>query len=258
LLTVERVGNAIVDFITKLRQRFPKVKKVSTVLGWKIDIVTKLAEKMPGLSTFPRLKRLQKTIELLLLREPVKKAPLLTPSQLRKLLTTTNPKMAVVVALMSSSGSRFADAAMMRPSDFVRWNSQTGMADLRIMQQKNIRKRLKQRWVSQQIPLELTKYLNKRLLAARQMNAPLVEVSYWDFLTWLKKFLGDEMVSTYSIRRTVFEMIRRRVSSIEEMMRVTLHFNAESLRWYLEAPLEDDRKIQMHATSWHIDFLGQK
>jgi len=66
------------------------------------------------------------------------------------------------------------------------------------------------------------------------------------------------MVSTYSIRRTVFEMIRRRVSSIEEMMRVTLHFNAESLRWYLEAPLEDDRKIQMHATSWHIDFLGQK
>ena len=215
-------------------------------------MVAQLGMKFRGLSRNQRLKRLQKTIEVLL-------APQLTLNQIARLMNEVrDPRMAVVLALMLPSGSRFADVARMVPSDFVRWNPLTGLADIRVHQQKNIRKRLHQRWVSQNVPLALAKYLTMRLALGRSSNVPLVEVGYWEFLDFLKKFLGDRSVSTYSVRRTVFEMMRRRCRTIEDMMKATLHFNADMLRWYLELPMEDDRRIQVHATSWHVNLRTQK
>ena len=71
-------------------------------------------------------------------------------------------------------------------------------------------------------------------------------------MSWLKRYLSDPKVTTYSIRRSVFEEIRKRVGSIEEFMMISLHLNKDSLRWYLEAPLPDEEQVQVHGTSWHL------
>jgi hypothetical protein len=81
-------------------------------------------------------------------------------------------------------------------------------------------------------------------------------MSYRSFLQKLKTLTGDPEVTTYSIRRTVFELMRLRVKNIEEMAQVTLHANKDQLRWYLEYPLPDESRIQIKATSWHADGSG--
>eukprot|EP00760_Papus_ankaliazontas_P024551 PhM_4_TR2388/c2_g1_i3/m.10372 len=150
---------------------------------------------------------------------------------------------------MLPSGSRFADAARIRGSD-VASLSADGVMTLRVHQAKNIRKRSHQRWLQLRVPRFLCPHLRLRLSQCHP-DQPLVQMTYRAFLLFLKKFLNNKSVTTYSVRRTVFEMLRRRVATIEDMMKVTLHRNADQLRWYLEAPLMDESKVQLHATSWH-------
>lgn len=102
-----------------------------------------------------------------------------------------------------------------------------------------------------QIPTALASALRSRLETCPRDQA-LVSLSYQFFLRWLKNFLGDDAVSTYSIRRGVFDQLRLRCNTIEEIQKVTLHFHADQLRWYLEAPLADELAIQTHATAWHL------
>eukprot|EP00760_Papus_ankaliazontas_P024558 PhM_4_TR2388/c3_g3_i1/m.10355 len=139
---------------------------------------------------------------------------------------------------MLPSGSRFADAARIRGSD-VASLSADGVMTLRVHQAKNIRKRSHQRWLQLRVPRFLCPHLRLRLSQCHP-DQPLVQMTYRAFLSFLKKFLNNKSVTTYSVRRTVFEMLRRRVATIEDMMKVTLHRNADQLRWYLEAPLMDE------------------
>jgi integrase len=158
----------------------------------------------------PRLKRAHAAIELLLLDEDPKKAQLLSLAQLRVLLHCQEPLMAVPLALMLPSGARFADIARIAKKD-VTLVSKT--LHLRIRQQKNIRKRLHQRWLSLAIPRPLLPNLILRLNACQPGEA-LVKISYPHFLARLKALTNDSRVTTYSIRRSVFEILRSRLRTI--------------------------------------------
>eukprot|EP00760_Papus_ankaliazontas_P003962 PhM_4_TR11668/c1_g3_i6/m.63995 len=106
---------------------------------------------------------------------------------------------------------------------------------MRIRQAKNIRRRNHQKWFEMVVPRPLLPILASRWLTA-QPTEPLVQVSYRQFLRFPKSYLQDPSATTYSIRRTVFEQLRRRVHSIDEMTKVTLHRDPDQLRWYLDAP----------------------
>ena len=245
----DKISGALREFTGRLRTIRPEVKKISTVRNWFIDIKASLKEKLIPVNP-SHVKRMENILDQLLLREPAKKASLLTDAQLLFLLNVKHPVHSVTLALMLPSGSRFADAAKVLPSDFMSIDA-CGKAHLRIFQAKNIRKRLNQRWLTQMIPKQHLPCLVSRMLAALSSNAPLVTSTYDEFLLWLKTTLNDRSVTTYSIRRTVFERLRRRCRTIEEMVLTSMHFNKESFRWYLEAPLEDESAVQLHATSWH-------
>ena len=245
----DEISEGLREFTGRLRTIRPEVKKISTVRNWFIDIKASLKEKLIHINP-SHVKRMEKVLDVLLLREPAKKAQLLTDAQLLFLLNVRHPVHSVTLALMLPSGSRFADAAKVLPSDFMSLDG-NGKAHLRIFQAKNIRKRLNQRWLTQMIPQRHLPFLAARMLAALATDAPLVTTTYEEFLRWLKRTLNDPGISTYSIRRTVFERLRRRCRTIEEMVLTSMHFNKESFRWYLEAPLEDESAVQLHATSWH-------
>jgi hypothetical protein len=243
------ISEALREFTGRLRTLRPDVKKISSVRNWFIDIKASLKERQIPVNA-SHVKKMEKVLDVLLLREPVKKAKLLTDAQLLFLLSVNHPVHSVTLALMLPSGSRFADAAKVLPSDFLSLD-ESGKAHLRIFQAKNIRKRLNQRWLTQMIPRKLLPCLVARMLETLKSNVPLVSSTYNEFLAWLKKTLHDNGVSTYSIRRTVFERLRVRCRTIEEMVLTSMHFNKESFRWYLEAPLPDESALQEHATSWH-------
>jgi len=240
----------LTNFLAILPSLRPKVKKISTVRNWAIDIVTCLKDLEVPLN-LRKTKRLFNNLELAMLREPVNKAKILSQAQIHHLLTCRHPQHAVTLALMLPSGSRFSDVSRMIPSDFVSIGPE-GLAQIRIFQAKNIRKRLKQKWLSIQIPIALLPFLSHRIAQAAATNEPLVTSTYNEFLSWLKKFLKDPQATTYSIRRSVFEQIRKRVNTIEEFMMISLHLNKDSLRWYLEAPLPDEMNVQKHGSSWHL------
>jgi len=87
------------DFLKALPSIRPRVRKVSTVRNWLIDLTA--AFKLMGLSPcLAMMKRLHKKFELLLLREKPKKANLLTEAQLDVLLRVKDPRHAVTLALI--------------------------------------------------------------------------------------------------------------------------------------------------------------
>lgn len=249
--TTRDVIELLESFLVDLPALRPKVKKISTVRNWFLDIVGCLKDLQTPVNV-RKVKRLKVSLELLLLREPVKKAKLLDPVQMEKLRNCKHVQHAVTLALMLPSGSRFMDASRMLPSDFITLDH-TGIARLRIFQSKSIRTRLRQRWLTIQFPLPLLPFLSRRIAEAAKNNEPLVTTSYNQFLSWLKKYLKDPHVTTYSIRRAVFESIRLRVKNIDEFMMISMHINPDSLRWYLDAPLPDEEQVQLHASSWHLD-----
>ena len=110
----------------------------------------------------PKLKRAYSTLDLLLLHEDAAKAKLLTRHQLRMLLACRDPLMAVPLALMLPSGARFADVARLSPDQCTLVDN---VLHLRVRQQKNIRKRLHQRWLSLAIPTSLLPFLKERIEA---------------------------------------------------------------------------------------------
>lgn len=223
-------------------------RKWSTRLNYLIDLQTSLnrrGELVPVLRV--ALKSVKKVIEEMLLREVPNKASMLTPAQLGLLAHETDPRFAVTLSLMLPAGARFADVARLRRSDVVDFVD--SVLCLRVAQAKNIRSRKHQRFLSLSIPRSLSPFLLARILVAAPSEA-LVQVSYAEMMRYLKAKLGSG-VTTYSIRRSVFDQIRRRVRTIEEMAQVTLHRSTDQLRWYLEAPLPDEIATQVSASSWH-------
>lgn len=99
-------------------------KKWSTRLNHLIDLqcaLTRRGELVPVLRT--AIKAVKKVIEQMLLREVPDKAPLLTVSQLARLVQESEPRFAVPFALMLPAGARFADVAKIRGSDVVDFES---------------------------------------------------------------------------------------------------------------------------------------
>jgi hypothetical protein len=197
-------------------------------------------------SKVPQLKDYQKALELRLLREP-KKAPILTRQQLLDLATTTHKEMQIPLALILPTGARFADAARILAKDIL--GSQRPSVSIRIFRTKTIRSRRHQRYLSLTIPQPLWQPL-QRQLAKCPRNDPLIQVSYDQFLRFLKQTCGP-LTTTYSLRRGVFEQMRLQVSSLEEMTAVTFHRSTEQLRWYLESQLPDEQNTQLRVTAWH-------
>lgn len=195
----------------------------------------------------PWWKKLENRIQLMLLWEDPKQAPILTSGQLKALAREEDPNFALVNALILPSGMRFADAARIRSRDVIFFRE--GLACIRIRQTKTIRKRKDQRWLCLQIPAPLQKVFKKTRKEC-QPSEPLVKVTYSRYLHYLKRKLGPS-VATYSLRRTVINLMASRVQTIGQLQQVTLHRTEEQLRWYLEAPLPDELKIQAHATAWH-------
>eukprot|EP00760_Papus_ankaliazontas_P021655 PhM_4_TR18715/c1_g4_i2/m.62389 len=202
-----------------------------------------------NLAKHPDVKAALKRIDLLLVREAADKAPLLTDSQLDALVHCPVREFAVPLALMLPAGARFADVQKIRAGDVCAIES-SGRVTLRIFQAKNIRRRKNQRWYVMMVPRPLLPHLYHQWLTVPQQS-PLVQVTYSAFMRFLKRYLRNQSVSTYSIRRSVFERLRRRVRNIEDMTKVTMHRDPDQLRWYLEAPLPDEAAIQTYATAWH-------
>lgn len=193
-------------------------------------------------------RRISKVIDLALLREVPAKALILQRPQLEQLCSVSDPMFAVPLALMLPTGARYADVERIQKEDITaieanRWT-------LRVYQAKNIRSRKHQRYLTMVIPQSLHPILLDRYLSAR-FGDPLVQTTYRQFLAFVKRLLGKQY-STYSIRRGVFEQLRTRVNNIDEFTKVTFHRSQEQLRWYLEAPLPDETRIQVAASSWHL------
>jgi integrase len=197
-------------------------------------------------------KKLEERIHESLLWEDPKKAPRLSMMQLHTLLGESSESYAVANALILPSGMRFADAARIRVCDIV--SLKKGVATVRVRRTKTIRRRRHQRWLSLAIPLSLLPALRRRIKEATP-TAPLVAISYSSYLRYLKRKLGP-MVATYSLRRTVLNIMAERVQNIEQLQEVTFHRTKEQLRWYLDKPLPDELSTQVHATSWHLDMFG--
>lgn len=193
------------------------------------------------------LKRLRKTIQLELLREPPTKAKMLSQTQLRLLTTVKEPELAVTLALMLPTGARHADVSKIRRSDVVELRE--NRLCLRIFQAKNVRKRQHQRFLTLAIPRPLLSHLLDRIIVCPPTDC-LVTMTYRRFMARIKQMLGAE-VSTYSIRRAVFEEMRLRVPDAESLAKVTLHRNVDQLRWYLERPTLEEVSLQLGASSWH-------
>jgi integrase len=194
------------------------------------------------------LKRAKKRIQLGMLDEEARKAPMCGLGELSVLGTVTAQTYAVPLSLMLPTGLRFQDVANLKRRDVVQVEG--NVVTLRVRKAKNIRTRKAQRFLTITIPSSLLQPLLARLEAA-PADAPLVTVSYRQMLAFLKRTLGTH-ISTYSIRRGVFEQMRRRVSTIEEMRQVTLHADEQMLRWYLEAPLKDEADLQARVSAWHV------
>jgi integrase len=192
-------------------------------------------------------KNLEQRIHHQLLWEDPKKAERLTPSQLSVLATEKNQRFAVANALILPSGMRFADAAKIRNLD-IQIRGQAAM--IRIRQSKTIRQRRHQRWLSLLIPRTLLKAVCSRLQKGRPEDF-LIQVQYPEYLQYLKRTLGSQY-TTYSVRRSVLNLMAQRVRSIEELQKTTLHRTTDQLRWYLDEPLPDEADAQIHATSWHV------
>lgn len=222
---------------------------VSTRKNVLINLLTVLRRRGIVLGQSQSICFVNKAINLELLREEPKKAVQLCHSELQELMRCPDPLYSVPLALMLPTGARFADVSRILASD-VKTLTGEGELTLRIYQTKSIRQRLHQRWLSMMIPRTLLPSLVLRCSVCPP-NEPLVQVTYQSFMRYLKRFLANDQVSTYSIRRGVFEQLRQRLDSIEEMQAVTLHFHGEQLRWYLEAPTQKERRTQIYASGWH-------
>jgi integrase len=168
------------------------------------------------------------------------------------MLEESSESYAVANALMLPSGMRFADAARIRVCDIVSLSN--GVATVRIRRTKTIRRRRHQRWLSLAIPKSLLPAIRRRLREAAP-TSPVISIGYSAYLRYLKKNLGP-MAATYSLRRTVLNIMAERVQNIEQLQEVTFHRTKEQLRWYLDKPLPDELSTQVHATSWHLDMFG--
>eukprot|EP00760_Papus_ankaliazontas_P010392 PhM_4_TR14266/c0_g1_i3/m.59648 len=209
-----------------------------------INVITALRRRGINIAHDPQISRLFRVLEEALLWEEPKKAPLLSSAQLSRLLQEKEPSSDTGVG--PTVGARFADVARIRAVDV---SLKQGTLAIRVRQQKNIRKRVHQRWLTLAIPDSLVPHLGQRLRACRPHD-PIVTQTYRQFLAYLKTRLGPTY-TTYSIRRTIFEILRQRLGSIEEIQKVTLHANKEQLRWHLERPTRDEMSAQLTATSWH-------
>jgi integrase len=238
-------AQAVIAFVSQIGRKWSYRKSLL------IHLLTALRHRGLELYRHPIIRRALATMDQHLLREVPQKAPLLTAAQLNRLMRCPVPEYAVPLALMLPAGARFADACRIQAGDIASIDP-SGKMTYRVFQAKNIRQRRHQKWFVMTIPKPLLPALQLRWWAAPP-SARLVTVTYRMFLRFLKIYIGDEKVSTYSIRRTVFEMLRRRVKNIEQMTVVTMHRNQDQLRWYLEAPLPDEANIQAFATAWHSE-----
>lgn len=230
-------------------------RKWSTRLNYLIHLSTRVGQEAAPTSKALKaaIKAAKRKIDLEMCWEEAKKAPLLSNQQIRQLSRESDPKMAVLFALMLPAGSRFADVQRLRPMDVVAFDVQTGTLVLKVKQAKNIRARRHQRFQCLRIPVPLRLPLRTRLSACPP-GQTIIEVSYRHLMRYLKAKFGPQ-VTSYSIRRTVLNLMRGCVSTIEEMATATLHRNTDQLRMYLDAPLPDEARTQIAATSWH-EALG--
>jgi integrase len=194
-------------------------------------------------------KKLETFLNQRMLWEDPTQAPLVSPSCLRVLLNETDPRFAVANSLLLPSGMRFADACRLRACD-VAWLDDQSVS-IRVRQTKTIRSRRHQRWLVLRIPRPLSVALHRRLsvLAFNPMRE-VITVGYREYLAYLKRKLGAN-VTTYSIRRTVINIMARKVKKLEDLQLVTMHRTANQLRWYLDAPLQDESRVQKKLSSWH-------
>lgn len=226
------------------------VPKYSTQLSRLIRLMSALPRAGVKLPPVAELRRLRKSLEVLLLRESPKKAEKASGAQISSLIRAAERQevFAVPLALMIPAGARFQDVARIRAEDVEELNRE-GVLTYRVFQAKNVRRRQHQRWLSMHLPPRLAPALARRILTC-PAGRNLVEVSYQRFLRWMKQAPGCRTLSTYSIRRFVLNTMALGVSTLSELQAITLHRNAEQLRWYLDAPLADEVKAQLSATSW--------
>lgn len=237
---------SIVRYCESYHQGTQPIKE-STRLGILIKILTEAHQQGFTVCNSPQLKEYKKTLELRLVREIPKKAPILTADQLRQLCKTQDFAMQVPLALILPTGARFADAARIRRADIVRL--QRPCLTYRVFQTKTIRSRKHQRWATIVIPSLLWDPLIKAI-ASTPPSEPLITTSYDRFLRFLKTEFGPATV-TYSLRRGVFEQMRLRATCLEDITAITFHRSTDQLRWYLEAPLPDEERRQKLMTAWH-------
>lgn len=237
------VTKAMVMFVGSLTQY-----KWSSRKNILIHLLSAARRKGFALASSPVIKDYIKEIELALLREVPKKAELLSDDQMNRLLRCGDYRLAVPLALMLPAGMRFADAEKIRRADVA--SLKGSQLTFKVMQAKNIRMRQHQTWYSMTIPHALLPYLELRLKEASP-TCHLLTITYSEFMYLLRAYLGDPRITTYSIRRTVFDRLRGLVNTIGELQQVTLHRNAAQLRMYLEGPLPDELTNRVRLTSWH-------
>eukprot|EP00760_Papus_ankaliazontas_P021641 PhM_4_TR18715/c1_g3_i11/m.62398 len=191
--------------------------KWSTRRNKLVSILTSLRRRGIDIRKAPEIIDTFKLIDEALLWEDPTKAPLLSCAQMKLLLHEKDPTTAVTLSLMLPSGARFADVARIRTRDVSLTNDQLM---IRVRQQKNIRRRGLQRWLTVTVPQALLPYLRCRLLQAPPEET-IIRQTYRQFLNYIKLRLGPRY-TTYSIRRSVFEILRQRLDSLEQIQRVTL------------------------------------
>jgi integrase len=225
------------------------VLKVGVKWSYRFNVWIMLASVMAeaGVPKAAWWKKLENFLNERMLWEDPKQAPLISSTRLRVLLEEAEPRFAVANSLLLPSGMRFADACRLRARD-VTWLG-TQSLSIRVRQTKTIRSRRHQRWLVITIPRSLAMPLHQRLQDLEPTDE-IISVSYRSYLGYLKRKLGAD-VSTYSIRRTVLNIMAQKVKRLEELQLVTMHRTSEQLRWYLDAPLQDESRDQLRLTAWH-------
>jgi hypothetical protein len=245
------IADLVVDYILERKRiRGEAPLKKSYLQNILINLEVMATRRGLNLRSFQVIKNLEKSLNLLLLRERPEKAKMISLPEVQLLLKNVTEETGVALALMLPTGARFQDIQRIQKEDIITMPTKTKpVLSMRIYQTKTIRKRLHQRWLTMTIPRQLVKYLEQRLESVL-MGEKIVTISYRKFMNWIKNTTGNPQLSTYSLRLRTLEELRRRATSIEEIQMVSFHRNPDQLRWYLEAPLPDEMRTQMRLTSW--------
>jgi hypothetical protein len=204
-----------------------------------------------GKELVPRIevRAIQKAIDGKLLYEEPRKAVPLSHEEAKKLLTCQDPSLALPLSLMLPSGARYADVAKIRKTDLRLCKKATVV--WRVRELKNVKVRRHQCFLTLRVPTLLWPILINRWKKANDTER-IIQTGYKTLLTSLRRFLGNDKLTTYSIRRYVLNAMAKRSRTIDELAEVTRHRSLQQLRWYLDDPLPNEQALHAHLTGWHI------